>query len=173
MEAIQFPPTQLDKIRRLTYELEAPSESLFDLMPDLCCVADRFGYLKKINKSWHRSLGWTEEELLSERFLEFVHPDDVEKTIDIMEYMSDHDVIRFHNRYRRKPGSVNESEPVVVAGDYDFITLEWNATAWKEDVTYAIARQVPLNCLKCKDTESRFSSVHRSGRRHDAKRRQH
>lgn len=169
MKAIQFQPTRIGEIRRLTQELDI-SEDLFNLMPDLCCIADRFGYLKRVNKSWSRVLGWSEDELLSEPFLEFVHPDDIEKTSDIIEYMFSNDVVRFHNRYRRKPGSINESEPTIVAGDYDFITLEWNATAWKNDITYAVARQVPLNCLKCKDTESRFNLAHRSGRRHDAKR---
>lgn len=172
MKSIEFPPTQIDRIRRLTHELENTQETFFDLAPDLCCVADRLGYFKKVNRSWERILGWSEDELLSEPFINLVHPDDVDKTMDILEYMSENDVTRFHNRYRRKPGSVNDLELVVVAGDDDYTVLEWNATAWNDGLTYAVARQVPLSCLKCKDTESRFNLIHRSGHRHDPKRRQ-
>jgi PAS domain S-box-containing protein len=151
----------MDRIRRLTVELDNTKDEFFDFAPDLCCVADRLGYLKKINKSWEKILGWSEDELLSVPFIDFVHPDDVEKTRDILEYMSEHDIVRFHNRYRIKSN----------IGEDDFIVLEWNATSWRNGLTYAIGRQVPLSCSKCKDAESRFSSVYRSGNRHDPKRR--
>ncbi|HVH45896.1 MAG TPA: PAS domain S-box protein, partial [Labilithrix sp.] len=34
------------------------------------------GYLKRVNPSWTRTLGWTAEELMSRPSLEFVHPED-------------------------------------------------------------------------------------------------
>jgi signal transduction histidine kinase len=51
-------------------------------------------------------LGWSREELVSKPFLEFVHPDDVKKTLDVTSYISSgHIVSTFENRYRCKDGS--------------------------------------------------------------------
>jgi PAS domain S-box-containing protein len=52
----------------------------FELSPDLLWVAGFDGYLKRVNPAWERLLGWTVEELTSRPYLEFVHPDDHERT---------------------------------------------------------------------------------------------
>jgi len=63
-------------------DLDADNElaQLFALSPDLHCVAGRDGYLKRVNPAWERTLGYTESELLSRPYLEFVHPGDLEAT---------------------------------------------------------------------------------------------
>lgn len=166
MKTIDFGPTQLGRIRQLTEDLNEEETTLllfFKLSPDMFCIADETGYFRRVNQAWQMTLGWSEEELLSLPFVTFVHPDDIERTESIMKRMKRHDTIRFHNRYRRKPGTTNLIEEKSVAGDYDYVVLEWSSTAWHNGLTYAAARQVPADCLRCPDAEQRFGWLHRRG----------
>jgi PAS domain S-box-containing protein len=171
MKTIDFGPTHLGRIRQLTEELieEEPVLHLFfRLSADLFCIADDTGYFRKINKAWQMILGWTEEELLAVPFIDFVHPDDVERTKKLMEHhMNGQDVIRFHNRYRRKPGTTNLIEGESAAGNCDYVVLEWSSTAWHNGLTCAAARQVPTSCLECSASEDRFGWIHRRGLLYD------
>ena len=56
-------------------------EVLFYVNPDLLCISSLEGRFLKVNPQWTPILGWSEEELLSVDFIDFVHPDDVEATI--------------------------------------------------------------------------------------------
>ena len=60
--------------RRREAELEL--ERVFTMSVDLLCIAGFDGYLKRVNPAWMRTFGYTEQELLSRPFIEFVHPDD-------------------------------------------------------------------------------------------------
>jgi PAS domain-containing protein len=53
-----------------------------DLAPDLMVIAGFDGYFKRVNPATERILGYSRRELLSRTFQEFVHPDDVERTLD-------------------------------------------------------------------------------------------
>lgn len=175
MKTIDFGPTSLGRIRQLTEELNEEETTLylfFKLAPDLFCIADNTGYLRKVNQAWQMILGWSEEELLSVPFMKFVHPDDVSRTQDIMNHMAEQDIIRFHNRYRRKPGTTNLTEEKSIAGEDDYVVLEWSATAWHNGLTYAAARQVPATCLTCPDAEERFGWMHRRGRLYEPEKKQ-
>lgn len=154
-----FAPTNMGRIRQLTEELsEELSEDqttlylFFKLASNLFCVADSTGYFQKVNQAWSMILGWTEEELLSIPFIKFIHPDDISRTQDIV-HMKKNDIIRFHNRYRRKSGTTNLIEEKSIAGDDDYVTLEWSSTALDNGLTYAAARQVPASCLQCSESE--------------------
>jgi len=102
----------------------------FDLSPDLFCVAGLDGYFRRVNGNFSRVLGYTDRELLSRPFLEFVHADDQTRTIAEMEKLSRGlPVIRFENRYRD------------VAGGYRW--FEWTAKSIPEEgVIFAVARDV-------------------------------
>lgn len=78
----------------------------FDMALDPMCIADTDGYFKKVNAAWTRELGWSEEELLSRPFVSFVHPDDVDKTVEEVAKLEEgYPTIRFENRYLAKDGS--------------------------------------------------------------------
>lgn len=109
---------------------EEQLERFFALSPDLLCVASLDGRFLKVNQAWEGVLGFTEDELVSVPFLDFVHPDDVAATLAAMDDLSEsRPVISFENRYRTKSG--------------DFRWMQWNANPVVErGLIYAVARDV-------------------------------
>jgi PAS domain-containing protein len=53
----------------------------FALSLDLLCFNGFDGAFKRLNPAWERTLGYTLEELSSRPFIDFVHPDDGERTL--------------------------------------------------------------------------------------------
>lgn len=47
---------------------------------DLLIISDTNGYFRKFNPKWRKIFGYTQSELEGKPILEFVHPDDLEKT---------------------------------------------------------------------------------------------
>lgn len=81
-------------------------EAFFALSLDMLCIADINGYFRQLNPAWSQ-LGWSFDELCGRPFLDFVHPDDVAATLEIMGKLttSDFSTISFENRYRCQDGS--------------------------------------------------------------------
>jgi PAS domain S-box-containing protein len=78
----------------------------FALSLDMLCVAGLDGYLKRVNPAWQHVLGYSEEELLSRPYIEFVHPDDVEATRAAATKLSEgQPIVHLENRYLHKDGS--------------------------------------------------------------------
>ena len=109
--------------------LSVDLERFFGLSTDLLCVAGFDGYFQQLSPSWSDLLGYTKEELSAVPFMDFVHPEDRQRTIDQFAAQVEAGVrgIEFENRYRAKDGS------------YRF--LRWNATPDAErGLVYAVAR---------------------------------
>jgi len=92
----------LSESRRAEEELDR----FFSMTVSLLCIAGIDGYFKRLNPSWSALLGWSEAELLTQPFVSFVHPDDVEGTLlEVRKLALGHATVSFINRYRCKDGS--------------------------------------------------------------------
>jgi PAS domain S-box-containing protein len=104
---------------------------LFNTSADLMCIADvKQGYFKKINPAGIEMLGYSEEELHKRPFLDFIHPDDRQKTLDeAAQQLKIGITLNFENRYLRKDGTI--------------CWLSWRGSVDKEQrLTYATARDI-------------------------------
>jgi PAS domain S-box-containing protein len=79
---------------------------LFNTSVNLNSIAGYDGYFKKLSPAWEQLLGWTDLELKAKPFVEFVHPEDIEATQQMVRSISEgNDLHHFENRYRCKDGS--------------------------------------------------------------------
>ncbi|MBK8585993.1 MAG: PAS domain S-box protein [Bacteroidetes bacterium] len=73
----------LKKSRKTLKEISNEFKNYFNLIPDLLCIASPEGFFKEVNTAFVKELGYSEKELLKQPFLDFVHPEDKEKTIQV------------------------------------------------------------------------------------------
>lgn len=104
--------------------------SFFDLSNDLMAIFSYSGSLKIANPALIRKLGYSEAELMSRRFIEFLHPEDLQITLEVRAKFRETGVLPvIENRYICKDGSV--------------VLLSWAASGVPEDdCIYAIARDI-------------------------------
>ncbi len=107
-------------------------QRLYEMSTDLVCEADiNTATFTKINPAFKKVLGYSEKEILGRSFLDFIHPNDKQRTKIIIEsnLQKGNNVLSFINRYRCKDGS--------------YRWLEWNLhPVAEEEFTYAIARDI-------------------------------
>jgi PAS domain S-box-containing protein len=108
---------------------------------DMLCFLDFSGYFKRVNPAWERTLGFTREELMSRPFIEFVHPDDRERTLRQNAHVrSGGQALSFENRYLCKDGS--------------FRWFHWNAASDSaEKVIYSVARDITASKQAAEERE--------------------
>jgi PAS domain S-box-containing protein len=95
---------------------------------DLFCIADTDGYFRRLNKEWESTLGYSIQELEGTRFLDYIHPDDMEATLTAISRLGEQkEVLNFVNRYRSKDGS--------------YRWIEWRSSAVGKTI-YAAARDI-------------------------------
>jgi PAS domain S-box-containing protein len=87
-------------------KVELRDEDFFDKFPDLLAVISPDGYFKQLNPFWEKTIGFSTDELLASPVVVFVHPDDVEDTVQAMEETySARRTVNFINRFRCRDGS--------------------------------------------------------------------
>lgn len=100
---------EITKQKLMELELEQKKEELerfFHINLDLLCIADLEGNFVKVNISWEKILGYSVEELEKRKFLDFVHPEDLEATIQsINKLVNNEPILYFVNRYKCKDGT--------------------------------------------------------------------
>jgi PAS domain S-box-containing protein len=120
--------------QQTTEALQQKTEELdrfFSIALDLLCIAHTDGFLRRINVAWEKTLGWSREELMARPFLEFVHPEDVDRTMAAVGMLaSQHELIDFVNRYRCKDGT--------------YRWIEWRS-APAGDLFFAAARDITVH----------------------------
>jgi PAS domain S-box-containing protein len=121
----------ITEVKQAENALKERTEELnrfFNVALDLLCIASMDGYFIQLNKSWESTLGYSEEELKSKSFLEFVHPDDLEGTLKAISTLSESKpVVGLVNRYKCKDGS--------------YKWIEWRS-APANNLIYAAARDI-------------------------------
>ncbi|MFO0845533.1 MAG: PAS domain S-box protein [Gemmataceae bacterium] len=102
----------------------------FEISIDLLCIGTTDGYFRRVNQSFTRVLGHSQEALLSRPFLEFVHPEDQESTLfEVEKLAAGAPTVRYRNRYRDTNGQYH--------------WLEWNAASIPADgLIFAVARDI-------------------------------
>jgi len=105
-------------------------EKLFLDSIDLISIAGPDGYFKKINPAFRKTLGWSDQEILSMPFYNLIHPDDIEPTIEVVKGLAKGEkVLNFTNRYRTVEGTYKD--------------IQWIATPDTEnDIIYSIGRDI-------------------------------
>jgi PAS domain S-box-containing protein len=116
----------------------AELDRFFTLSPDLITVAGFDGLWKRVNPAFDRYLGYTEQEALARPYLEFVHPDDRDRTeAEVLRLVEGRTIHAFENRMLCKDGSDR--------------WIDWTAAPVPEaGVLYAVGRDV----TKRRQTES-------------------
>ena len=111
-------------------------KNFVELSKDLVCIANIDGTLHKVNPAFTEVLGYSREELEGKPFMDFVHPDDLKKTHEEVEKLTNGEkTLSFVNRYKCKNGA--------------YISLSWKSTPDPETGNlYSIARDITLEIEK-------------------------
>ena len=114
-----------DKEQRLTNH-----DLLFDLSNDLLGIFNMEGKFVKLNPAFSKIFGWSDEEFMKMNFIDFVHRDDKQSTLEAMKVLENGlPLANFTNRYIIKSGEIK--------------WIEWTSTPQNESgLVYTIGRDV-------------------------------
>jgi PAS domain S-box-containing protein len=119
--------TQTDISKRKKAEREL--DRFFDLSLDLLCIASPDGRFRRVNPAFETVFGYTTSELLERPFLDFVHPDDLERTVgELANLRRGEKTTRFENRYVCKDGTTK--------------WIAWTGSPVEEGLIYAAGRDI-------------------------------
>jgi rsbT co-antagonist protein RsbR len=159
--------------------MTSPRARFFDLSLDLLATANVDGYFVDLNQMWEKTLGYAPDELRQKPFIEFVHPDDREATLqEASKLFKGHVTIYFENRYLAKDGSyrwlswnsrVSEEDKLIIACARDIteqklLQLEKEQAFFDRDRFKALADNTS-DFVSMSDLEGRATYVNRAGRR--------
>ncbi|MEB3268081.1 MAG: PAS domain S-box protein, partial [Leptolyngbya sp.] len=111
--------------------LQAKTEELdrfFALALDLLCIVDSEGRFVRLNYQWEQTLGHPLAEIQGNRYMDYVHPEDVESTLAAGRQLAENkSIFGFANRHRCRDGS--------------YRWLEWHSVL-NQGLIYATARDI-------------------------------
>ena len=110
----------------------------FELSQDLFCIHESDGYFEPLNAAWENVLGWTQIELRSRPWIEFVHPDDLQVSLNAETQCTQEAAVEYENRYRHKNGS--------------YRWLSWRVLRNGDGCVYAVAKNITAE----KDSEEQL-----------------
>jgi diguanylate cyclase (GGDEF)-like protein/PAS domain S-box-containing protein len=114
--------------------LESERNVFFAASSDLLVIADEQGFFIEVSQSWTDVLGWSREELTLRPFIEFVHPEDRERTLTQVRLLYTGNAAKgFRNRYVHRDGS--------------YRWLEWNRPTIQGKRSYSVARDITREVL--------------------------
>lgn len=118
--------------------------SLFELTPDLVCIAGKDGYFRKVNPAVVKKLGYSQEELLSSPVFSFMHPDDRDHTGKARKkLLKGEALLNLQNRYLAKDGSI--------------VWLEWTSIFIPgKEIVFAIAKDITSRKIVEQEIEDNF-----------------
>ncbi len=123
--------------RRARADLRA--RRFFDLSHDMLCTSNMDGYFVELNSAWKENLGYSADELRAIPFVEFVHPEDRERTEgEAAGLFEGSGTVGFENRY--------------LAKDSSWHWLRWSA-ALASDEVLIYARATDVTALKKAECE--------------------
>ncbi|MEI7907536.1 MAG: PAS domain S-box protein, partial [Bacteroidota bacterium] len=130
--------TERKQVEDELHEKKEELDRYFSSSLDLLCISDTDGYFRRLNPQWEKTLGYSLADLDGSRFLDFVHPEDLDATIAAIKHLDEQKpVLNFENRYRCKDGS--------------YKWIEWNSVSAGK-LIYAAARDVTVR----KNAENEF-----------------
>jgi PAS domain S-box-containing protein len=142
-------------VRDLSAEKKAQLERdyVWDLSADLLSISSFDGTFREVNPAWTEALGWSREELTSRPWMEFVHPDDRQRSmVETLRLRDGRPVLDFENRYRCKDGS--------------YRVLSWNAIPTEDQsLIIAVARDITRTkeiLTEIQDREERYRRLFES-----------
>lgn len=105
-------------------------DKMFQVSNDLIGLIQFDTKIIKINPAFSKLLGWNEMEILNNSFLDFIHPDEKEGAIEMIE--------RLQNGFHNDNFTIR-----VLTKDKDVKWIEWTATAEKNtELIYIIGRDI-------------------------------
>ncbi len=105
-------------------------EKFFHLSQELLCIANLNGQFLDVNETFTKILGYKKQELLAKPYMELVHPDDIEATLQELEMLG-----------QGQPTANFTIRFLCADGSYKW--LEWNVTPEVETGNlYASARDI-------------------------------
>lgn len=106
-------------------------KAFFEQQISLNMIVDLRGTILQVNQLWETTLGYSRDQLIGTRFIEYVQEEDRQRTLDETAQAVEHGIgsVRFENRYRHKHGGSR--------------ILSWSSqVSFDEGVIYAVATDV-------------------------------
>ena len=123
--------------------------SLNNQSGNLICIAGLDGKFHYVNTNFCNTLGYSREFILSQPYTHFIHPDDIQTTLEVLKYlfMEKNYIHSFKNRYIKSNG--------------DIINFEWRGTFDEQKkCIYATAKDISKESfikIKYENQKNQFS----------------